>query len=276
MRGTDNSSELSDVPEEKQLLYADLTSDVLYERVDNTKWVVLRYPTNAMAQLSNMSFEEFENFYFNVCNLDYKKMSEAMKKLINIMNNTDKVRITGPDTDIAFSIRDIPTVGCYGTRNLPDGEIFTAPVKNSVNGYIKYNAPSVYNGFTFEDIFFEIKDGKIIKAEANDTQRINRILDMDEGARYIGEFALGVNPYIIKPMKEILFDEKIMGSFHFTPGNSYDTAFNGNKSKIHWDLVCIQTDEYGGGKIFFDDVLIRENGVFVVDELKCLNSENLK
>jgi len=192
------------------------------------------------------------------------------------MNNTDKVRITGPDTDIAFSIRDIPTVGCYGTRNLPDGEIFTAPVKNSVNGYIKYNAPSVYNGFTFEDIFFEIKDGKIIKAEANDTQRINRILDMDEGARYIGEFALGVNPYIIKPMKEILFDEKIMGSFHFTPGNSYDTAFNGNKSKIHWDLVCIQTDEYGGGKIFFDDVLIRENGVFVVDELKCLNSENLK
>jgi aminopeptidase len=275
VRGNENSNELADVPEEKQLLYGDKTSDVLYERVDNTKWVVLRYPTNAMAQASKMSFEQFESFYYKVCNLDYGKMQQAMTKLTDLMEQTDTVRITGDETDLIFSIKGINSVACAGDRNIPDGEVFTAPVRNSVNGKLKYNIPSVYNGFTFENIKFEFRDGKIINATSNDTARLNKILDMDEGARYIGEFAFGVNPYIIKPINDILFDEKIMGSFHFTPGKAYDTAFNGNKSKIHWDLICVQTEEYGGGSIYFDDVLIRENGLFVLDELKNLNPENL-
>jgi aminopeptidase len=160
--------------------------------------------------------------------------------------------------------------------NIPDGEVFTAPIKNSVNGTITYNAPAVYQGVTFENIFFEFKDGKIIKAKSNDTQRLNKILDTDKGSRYIGEFSFGVNPYIAKPMKDGLFDEKISGSTHLTPGSCYDEAPNGNKSSIHWDLVYIQTPEYGGGEIYLDNRLIRKDGLFVVDELLMLNPDNLK
>lgn len=278
VRGNDNVSEMSDVPADKQKLY-----DIHYAtpvhhdiRVKKTRWVVLRYPNNAMAQLSNTSLENFEDFYFNVCNLDYSKMGKAMEQLVDYMNRTDRVRIVGKDTDLSFSIKDIPAVPCAGNMNIPDGEVYTAPVRNSVNGILSYNVPSLHQGFTYENISLEFKDGKIIKAQANDTERINEVFNTDEGARFIGEFAIGVNPYILKPMKDTLFDEKIMGSIHFTPGNCYDDAPNGNKSAIHWDLVYIQTPEYGGGEIYFDDVLIRKDGMFVVKELEALNPENLK
>lgn len=278
VRGADNVSELSDVPAEKMKLYETYYSTPVHHniRVPKTRWVVLRYPNASMAQLSNTSCEAFEGFYFNVCNLDYSKMGEAMKPLVEYMERTDKVRIVGPGTDLRFSIKDIPAVPCDGKRNIPDGEVYTAPVRTSINGTLSYNTPAVFQGYTFENISFTFENGKIIKATANDTERINRVLDTDEGARYIGEFAIGVNPYILKPMKDTLFDEKIMGSFHFTPGNCYeDQAPNGNHSAIHWDLVCIQTLEYGGGEIYFDDVLIRKDGRFIVKELECLNPENL-
>jgi aminopeptidase len=229
-----------------------------------------------MAQLANTSLEAFENFYFDVCNLDYKKMSNAMDALVNLMQKTDIVRLKGIGTDLTFSIKGIPAIKCAGEMNIPDGEVFTAPVKDSVNGKITYNTPAIYQGFTFENICFEFKNGKIINATSNDTQRLNKILDTDEGSRYIGEFSFGVNPYITKPMKDGLFDEKISGSIHLTPGSCYDEAPNGNKSSIHWDLVYIQTPEYGGGEIYFDDKLIRKDGKFVVDELLPLNPENLK
>ena len=276
IRAGANTSELSDVPSEKLNMYYKLTGPVLDYRVNETKWVVLRYPNSSMAQLANSSLEAFEDFYFNVCTLDYKKMSDAMDALVNLMNRTDKVRIKGPGTDLSFSIKDIPAVKCGGERNIPDGEVYTAPVKDSMNGTISYNTPSEEQGFTYENIVFEIKDGKIVNATANDNQRINDLLDTDEGARYFGEFALGVNPYILEPMKDTLFDEKICGSFHLTPGASYEDAPNGNKSAVHWDLVMIQRAEYGGGEIYFDDVLIRKDGIFVVPELECLNPENLK
>jgi aminopeptidase protein len=257
-------------------MYDRLTRKVLDERVDNTKWVVLRYPNNSMAQLANTSLEAFEDFYFNVCTLDYSKMDKAMDNLVELMNKTDKVRVTGKNTDLTFSIKGIPAIKCAGGCNIPDGEVYTAPVRESMNGIISYNTPSEERGFTFENIVFEIKDGKIIKATANDTDRINQLLDTDDAARYFGEFALGVNPYILEPMKDTLFDEKITGSFHLTPGCCYEEAPNGNKSAIHWDLVMIQRPEYGGGEIYFDDVLIRKDGMFVIDELKPLNPENLK
>lgn len=276
VRGNDNSAELSDVPPDNMALYNKFASEVTHERVNNTKWVVLRYPNNSMAQQANMSLEEFEDFYYSVCNLNYDKMAKAMENLTKIMDKTDRVRIVGKGTDLSFSIKDIPSVDCAGLRNIPDGEVYTAPVKNSINGYITYNTSSNFEGFTFENIYFEIKDGKIIDAKANNSERLNKILDTDEGARYFGEFAFGVNPYILKPMNDILFDEKIMGSIHFTPGMSYESAPNGNDSKIHWDLVLIQTKEYGGGEIYFDDKLIRKDGMFVIDELTCLNPENLK
>ncbi len=273
---TDNFAENSDVPVEKMNSFASASREVLDERVDNSKWVILRYPNNAMAQKANMSLESFEDFYYNVCNLDYGKMNEAMKPLKELMDKTDKVRVTGKGTDITFSIKDIPTIPCAGEMNIPDGEIYSAPVKNSVNGVISYNTPSHYRGFTFKDIRFEIENGKIVKATSNDNDRINTILDSDEGARYFGEFAIGVNPYIINPMENTLFDEKIMGSIHFTPGKSYEDASNGNTSQVHWDLVLIQTPEFGGGEIYFDDVLIRKDGRFIIPELEVLNPENLK
>jgi aminopeptidase len=278
VRGNDNITELSDVPAEQMSKYQRLWQNPVHSelRVKGTRWVVLRYPNPSMAQLSNTSTEAFEDFYFNVCNLDYSKMSVAMESLVDLMNNTDKVRIEGPGTDLSFSIKDIPTIKCAGELNIPDGEVFAAPVKNTVNGTLQYNTPAVYQGFTYENIKLTFKDGKIIDATANDTDRITKVFDTDEGARYIGEFAIGVNPYVLKPMRDTLFDEKIMGSFHFTPGQAYDEADNSNRSAIHWDLVCIQTEEYGGGKIYFDDILIRDNGLFVLPELLCLNPDQLK
>ena len=273
-----NLSELSDVPAEKMTDFAKFYSKPVHSdlRLNETKWVVLRYPNNSMAQSANTSLENFQEFYYNVCNLDYSKMSKAMDNLVDLMDKTDKVRITGKGTDLTFSIKDIKAIKCDGKLNIPDGEVYTAPVRDSVNGKLTYNTTSLYQGFIYKDICFEFKDGKIINAAANDTERINKVLDMDEGARYIGEFAIGVNPYILNPMNDTLFDEKIMGSIHFTPGRAYENAFNGNESAIHWDIVYIQTPEYGGGEIYFDDVLIRKDGMFVIDELKPLNPENLK
>jgi aminopeptidase len=277
IRASDNISELSDVSAEQMQLYQQhwlkpVHSDI---RVPNTKWCVMRYPNGAMAQLANMSTEAFEDFYFKVCNLDYAKMDAAMSPLVNLMQKTDKVHIIGPNTDLTFSIKGIPAIKCAGLRNIPDGEVYTAPVRTSVNGFINYNTPAVYQGVTYENIYLEFNAGKITKATANHTEKINKVFDTDEGARYIGEFALGVNPHIDTPMKDTLFDEKIKGSFHFTPGMAYDIAFNGNRSAIHWDLVCIQNPEYGGGEIWFDNKLIRKDGRFVIPKLNGLNPENL-
>lgn len=274
--GQDNTSECADVPPEKMDIYNKYYSKPVHHDVRlKKKWVVLRYPNNSLAQSASTSLEAFEEFYYKVCCLDYSKMSKAMDNLVSLMNRTDKVRITGKDTDISFSIKDIPAIKCAGEMNIPDGEVYTAPVKDSVNGVISYNTPTEYEGVTFENVRLHFEKGKIVKVEANDTQRVEQIFNTDEGARYVGEFALGVNPYITKAMKNILFDEKIRGSIHFTPGNAYEDADNGNRSSIHWDLVMIQTPEYGGGEIYFDDVLIRKDGVFVTEELKCLNPENL-
>lgn len=278
VRGSDNASEMGDVPSERNEIYDKYYYRPVHfdVRISKTRWVVLRYPTSSMAQLATMSTDAFEDFYYNVCNLDYSVMSKAMDNLVDLMNKTDKVRITGKDTDLSFSIKDIPAVKCAGELNIPDGEVYTSPVKNSVNGTLSYNTPSLYNGFTYENIQFEFKEGKIVKATANNTELINKLLDTDDGARFIGEFAIGVNPYILEPMKDTLFDEKIMGSIHFTPGNAYDDADNGNRSDIHWDLVMIQRPEYGGGEMYFDDVLVRKDGRFVIPELEALNPENLK
>ncbi|MEG1535865.1 MAG: aminopeptidase [Clostridia bacterium] len=273
IRGGENAYELSDVPSEKMQIYSSKYSLPVHHerRVKNTKWVVLRYPTQGMSSMSGMSTEQFENFYFDVCNLDYKAMSDAMTPLVELMNKTDKVRIVAPNTDLNFSIKGIGAVKCSGNKNIPDGEVYTAPVKNSVNGRISYNVPSTHDGVKFENVSLLFKDGKIIEATSNHTDQLNKVFDTDEGARFVGEFALGVNPYVNRAMGDILFDEKINGSIHFTPGACYDDAFNGNTSAIHWDLVLVQTAAAGGGEIYFDDKLIRKDGKFVVKELLGLN-----
>lgn len=275
IRGGNNINELSDVPSPKLNNYFKRTRPTTDYRVNNTKWVVLRYPNYSMAQLAEMSFEQFNEFYYKVCTLDYKKMNTAMDSLKKMMDKTNVVRIKGKGTNLTFSIKGIPSIKCAGERNIPDGEIYTAPIINSMNGHITYNTPSVENGYTFENIYFEIKNGQIINATSNNTKKLNEILDTDKGSRFFGEFALGINPHILKPMKDTLFDEKIAGSFHLTPGMCYEDASNSNKSAIHWDLVSIQRKEFGGGEIYFDNVLVRRNGIFVHPNLKKLNRENL-
>jgi aminopeptidase len=278
-RGSGNVSELSDVPADKQKLYESTVWEKVHRqvRIAKTRWCVLRWPHPSMAQMAEMSTEAFEDFYFNVCTLDYAKMSRAMQPLKKLMERTDRVRLKGPgETDLSFSIKNIPALCCDGRVNIPDGEVFTAPLRDSVNGVIKFNCPTIYRGTTFNDIRLEFRSGKIVEASSTDTDKLNEVLDTDAGARYVGEFAIGFNPYCVKPMKDILFDEKIAGSIHFTPGACYDDASNGNKSKIHWDLVMRQTPEVGGGEVWFDGKLIRKNGTFLVKELRGLNPENLR
>jgi len=271
VRGSNNITELSDVPPETMKLIARKMRSVQDQRVKKTKWVVLRWPTPSMAQLAGMSTEAFEDFYFEVCTLDYRKLLPGMKALHRLLEKTDRVEIKGPGTDLRFSMKGIPAVICGGDRNIPDGEVFSCPVRDSVEGHVTFNASSIYQGIAFDGIRLEFKNGKIVDATSNETKKLNKILDSDPGARYIGEFSLGFNPRILHPMRDILFDEKIAGSFHFTPGQAYEEADNGNRSQVHWDMVSIQRPEYGGGEIYFDGKLIRKNGVFLPKQLRSLN-----
>lgn len=272
----DNDAEMADVPRDKFQLRGEVLKPVSDFYVNNRRWVLLNYPTPALAQKAKMSTAAFTDYLFTVCTADYKRMAEALKPLKELMERTDQVRITGPGTDLTFSIKGIPAIPCAGEANIPDGEVFTAPAKESINGQITFNTPCPYRGHTFNQVSLVFKDGKIIEATADQTEKLNEILDTDEGARYVGEFAIGVNPYILEPMGDILFDEKIAGSLHLTPGQAYEEADNGNRSAIHWDMVLIQRPEYGGGQIYFDDILIRQDGKFVLPELEGLNPENLK
>ncbi len=273
IRGSHNITENSDIPSKKMGLAMKHMRKVIDHRVKKTKWCVLRWPHPAMAQQAGMSTEAFEDFYFDVCLLDYKALLPAMRNLKKLMEATDQVHLVGPGTDLKFSIKDIPAIICGGNYNIPDGEVFTAPVKNSVEGKISYNAPTIYRGISFDGIELTFEKGRIEKATAagGKTKELNKIFNSDEGARFVGEFALGFNPIIREPMRDILFDEKIAGSFHFTPGQAYEEADNGNRSTVHWDLVNIQRPDWGGGEIYFDGKLIRKDGVFLPKNLEKLN-----
>jgi aminopeptidase len=277
IRAAANAVELSDVPGDRMELYQRWVGQPVHldRRVNHTRWVVLRYPNAAMAQMANMSTEQFEDYFFRVCTMDYGRMAEAMAPLQQRMERTDRVRIKGPGTDLEFSIRGIPAVPCEGRRNLPDGECYTAPVRDSVRGTIAYNTPSLYLGTGYEGITFTFEGGRIVRATGTPQARLDEVLAGDEGARFVGEFSLGFNPWITRPMRDTLFDEKIAGSLHLTPGQAYAQADNGNRSRVHWDLVLIQTPEYGGGEVWFDGELVRKDGRFVIPELEGLNPERL-
>jgi aminopeptidase len=276
IRGSANMNENSDVPGDRVAIHSRVLRPVLDYRINKTRWCVLRWPTPSMAQAAGMSTEAFENLYFDVCTMDYAKMARAMTPLERRMKRADKVHLKAPGTDLTFSIKGIGAKMCKGDRNIPDGEVFSCPVKNSVNGTIQFNTPTVYLGTKFENVRLEFNDGKITGATANNSRRLNEILDTDAGSRYVGEFSLGFNPFILNPMCDILFDEKIAGSLHFTPGQAYEECDNGNRSSVHWDMVLIQRPEWGGGEVWFDGELIRKDGVFLPKDLKPLNPANLK
>jgi aminopeptidase len=276
VRGSANANENADVPGKEMSMYSRVTRPVTNYRVNRTRWCVLRWPSPSMAQSAGMSTEAFENLYFDVCTLNYRKMAKAMLPLQHRMKGADRVRISGPGTELTFSIKGIGAKMCKGDRNIPDGEVFSCPVKDSINGQIQFNTPTLYSGARFENVRLVFREGKVVEATSNNTQRLNQILDTDAGARYTGEFSLGFNPYILNPMCDILFDEKIAGSLHLTPGQAYEECDNGNRSSVHWDMVLIQRPEWGGGEIWFDDELIRKNGRFVPKDLQPLNPEKLR
>jgi aminopeptidase len=276
IRGSANASENADVPSDRLALYSKTLRPVLNHRVSKTRWCVLRWPTPSMAQAAGMSTEAFEDLYFNVCTMDYRKMGKAMVPLERRMRSANRVQIKGPGTDLEFSIKGIGAKMCKGDRNIPDGEVFSCPVKDSINGCIQFNTPTIYSGTKFENVRLEFENGKVVQATANNSKRLNDILDTDPGARYTGEFSLGFNPHILNPMCDILFDEKIAGSLHLTPGQAYEECDNGNRSAVHWDMVLIQRPEWGGGEIWFDGELIRRDGKFLPKDLKPLNPEHLR
>ena len=275
IRGTYNTSESQDVPQDRMTAAQQRWRHPVHLeiRVPKTRWVVLRYPTPSMAQAAEMSTAAFEQYYFDVCTADYASMAERQKPLIKRMEDAKNVQIVAPGTDLKFSIEDIPVIPCNGRRNIPDGEVFTAPVRDSVNGQITYNVDTRYQGQVFSGVKFVFREGKIVEADCatGDAEALNSILDSDEGARYLGEWSIGCNNAVRRPMLDTLFDEKIGGSMHLTPGNAYDVADNGNKSQIHWDIVQIHTKEHGGGEIHFDGECIRRDGFFLPDDLKPLN-----
>ncbi len=276
IRGSQNANENADVPSDRMSLYSRVLRPVQNYRVNQTRWVVLRWPTPSMAQGAGMSTEAFEDLYFDVCTMNYPKMAKAMVPLERRMRKADRVHLKGPGTELQFSIKNIGAKMCKGDRNIPDGEVFSCPVKTSVNGAIQFNTPTLYSGTRFENVRLEFRDGKVVDATSNNTKRLNEILDTDAGARYVGEFSLGFNPYILNPMCDILFDEKIAGSLHFTPGQAYKECDNGNRSAVHWDMVLIQRRDWGGGEIWFDGELIRKDGRFLPKDLQPLNPEHLK
>jgi aminopeptidase len=278
LRGSYNIAETADVPDGQHRLYQSTVWQRVHLdiRIPKTRWVVLRWPSPSMAQLANRSTEAFEKFYFDVCTMNYERMARAMQPLVKRMTDADQVKIVGPGTELTFSIKGIPAVGCDGKLNIPDGEVFTAPVKDSVTGTLQCNAKTIYQGVIHDAVRLEFRGGEIVDAASTNTEHLCKVLDTDEGARYVGEFAIGFNPYVTEPMLDILFDEKLAGSFHFTPGQAYEEADNGNRSSVHWDLVCLQGENHGGGEIWFDGELIRKNGLFVTEDLRPLNPENLK
>jgi aminopeptidase len=276
IRGSANANEASDVASDRLQLFNRTLRPVLNHRVNKTRWVVLRWPTPSMAQAANMSTEAFEDFYFRVCTMDYAKMAKASKALQKRMARVDRVQLKGPGTDLDFSIKGLGAVVCGGDRNIPDGEVFSCPVKNSINGVIQFNTPTLYAGTRFDNVKLEFKNGRVVNATSSNTKRLNEILDTDPGARYTGEFSLGFNPHIMNPMCDILFDEKIAGSLHLTPGQAYEECNNGNRSAVHWDMVLIQRPEWGGGEVIFDGQVIRKDGLFVPKDLQPLNPKNLK
>ncbi|MCL2817997.1 MAG: aminopeptidase [Clostridiales bacterium] len=278
LRVKENAFELAGVPKERMRDYNVLLQEPVHGkiRVPKTKWVVLRYPNESMAQEARMSTGDFADFYFAACNLDYRKMSLAMDPLVELLERTKEVHIKAPGTDLRFSVEGIGAVKCDGHRNIPDGEVYTAPRKDSAEGFITYNTPSVWQGKIFYNVRLRFERGQIVEAVCdNDSEGLNAVFQTDAGARYVGEFAFGLHPNILHPINDILFDEKIAGSIHFTPGSCYESADNGNKSAIHWDLVTIQRPEYGGGEIYFDGQLVRKDGLFVMRELEGLNPQNL-
>lgn len=232
------------------------------------RWVLLRNPTSALAQQARMSDTAFWDIYDRACNLDYRAWASCVQPLAELLEQTEQVRIVGPgETDLHFSIKGMPAVVCDGRYNLPDGEIFTAPLVESVEGSITFNVPTAYMGHTYDEVYMEFRRGRVVRVSGPQQEQLERLLRQDNGAACVGEFGIGLNPHLTRPMNNLLFDEKMQGSVHLALGQAYPMADNGNQSSLHLDFVLCQTEAFGGGELYFDGKLVRRNGRLIVPEL---------
>ncbi len=256
-----NTRELSQIDPKRVSIRQKTLEKISEWRVKKTRWVLFDFPTSAFAQEADMSLSEFEDFVYGATNIDWEKESKKLDKVRDLVNKTGKVRIVAKDTDITFSIKGRNCVSGNGSYNMPDGEVFTSVVEDSANGKISFSFPTIYGAREVEGIVLEFKDGKVIKATAKKNQDyLNHMLDQDKGARYIGEFGIGLNYNIQRHIKNILFDEKCGGTIHLALGRSYEECKGKNKSVLHWDMIC---DLRGGGEIYFDGKLVSKNGKFL-------------
>ncbi|MDF2520141.1 MAG: hypothetical protein K0R84_769 [Clostridia bacterium] len=258
----DNVKHLSKVSSEKNMRHNKAASPLI-KKITNKRWVMTNFPTHSFAQEADMSLEEYEDMLFDATLVDYKQMDREMDKVVEIFDKAETIRIVGKDTDLTFSIKDRKGIKCSGANNIPDGEVFYAPVTNSANGHIYYEFPAIKYGIQVDGIRLEFKDGKVVKATADKNEEfLNKMLDSDEGARYLGEFGIGMNLGIQKFIKNILFDEKIGGTIHLAVGNAYEESGGDNRSVVHWDMIKeLRVD----GEIYADGKLVQKNGSFIYE-----------
>lgn len=241
-------------------------SDILHKK----RWCLFYYPNNATAQTAKKSLETWENFVFDSCIKDWKKEEKMQLKLIDLLKKVKKIRVVGHETDLTLSVAGQTWLKCCGSHNLPDGEVFTSPIRNSVSGVIRYNVPTRYMSKDFDWVKLWLKNGKVVKeACSHDVKDLADILNTDSGARYYGEFAFGLNKSILEPTREILFDEKMGKSLHMALGKCYDEAPNGNDSNIHWDLIF--RFDWANAELYFDDKKVYSKTKWIDDYFTFLN-----
>lgn len=255
--GYENRYELTDVDGDKLAARA-VAMKPLGDILQETRWCLLYYPNAASAAVAQRSTEEWEDFVLDSCLLDWKKVEKLEERFIELLKKVSLVRVVGEETDLSVRIKGQKWRACCGRRNLPDGEVFTGPVRDDVNGVIRYNTPSHYSGHDFGWVKLWLEKGKVVKEESDNLAGLQEILATDKGARFFGEFAFGLNKNIKKPTKMILFDEKMEKSLHMALGKCYKECPNGNDSAIHWDLIFRFKE--AKAKIYFDGVEVFGGG----------------
>jgi aminopeptidase len=270
----DNTRALANVDSDKMTRYAKARGPIMKTYMDRSakgelRWTLTAFPTNAFAQDADMSLEEYENFVYGACMPDandpvgyWQRFSAKQARLVKWLEGKKKVHLIGKDTDLRLSIEGRNFINCDCKVNVPDGEIFTGPVEDSMEGHVSFSYPTIYTTREVTGVQLDFKKGKVVKASATKNEEfLLKTLDTDEGSRYVGEFAIGTNEGIQKFTRQILFDEKIGGSFHMALGKGYPESGSKANSAIHWDMICDLRD----GQIWVDDVLFYENGKFVVE-----------
>ena len=274
LMSSENTKALTNVPPEKMVLSSQAQRDIMKTVMQRSakgefRWVGTLYPTNAYAQDAEMSLSEYEDFVYGAClpEMDdpvgyWKSFSLWQQKIVDWLAGKETIRVAGPDVDLRMRISDRVFINCDGKKNMPDGEVFTGPVETAVNGQVRFTYPACYRGREVEEVRLWFENGQVVKATASKNEAfLHTMLDTDEGARRLGEFAFGLNPGIQRFTKNILFDEKIGGTVHMALGAAYPETGGVNHSAIHWDMIC---DLRRGGEVYVDGVLFAKDGEVVI------------